>query len=457
MSEPTPRTGSDPGLTILAPGSRGDVAPCVALASALHEQYGYRVRVVAHPSLRFLVQTPEIDFWPLSSFSREEVEEAVASLYGALARPIPSPSRVREAWGRFAANYNESLVRQCLEACEGSRAVLFTIIDIAGLTVAEKLGIPSYPLYSSPVTRSGHMAHTLFLPFVESMYPLNYVSHLIGEQLAWQPFRPLVNRARKALGLAPMPWSGPFGRLIRQELPIFYHYSEALLPKPRDWPAHAHVTGYWFLDPVGPSSLPATLLEFLDRGPAPIYVNFGSVSSLNSEARIAQVLAGAKSAGVRVLLEAPEQGIDVANLPPEVFRVSGDVPHVSILPRVSAVVHHGGVGTTHAALRAGVPSVICPALGDQFLWGSRVSRMGVGPPIVSPRRFGSEAIAAAIRRAVTDSGIAARAAEIGRRVRAEDGAARAARALRPYLEEPEPRPTAFGALRAVPRAGQMVL
>jgi UDP:flavonoid glycosyltransferase YjiC (YdhE family) len=421
-------------VTILAPGSRGDVAPCVALGRGL-ESEGYQVRVVAHPSLSPLFEGQGPELRPMSGYSRQAVEDAVAALYAALARPVPSPSRVREAWRRIAQTYEDQLVTQCLEACAGSSAVLFTIIDIAGLSVAEKLGIPAYPVFSAPVTRSHVAPHALVLPFADSLGPFNYLSHLVGEQVSWQTFRPIVNRARRTLGLAPMSRRGPFGRLIREQQPIFYHYSPTLLPRPRDWSPHAHVTGYWFLDPSVPPQLPDRVAEFLDRGSKPIWVGFGSMGSLNSESRLTTVLEAAKVARVRVLLETSWPGIDSVDLGPDVLVVQ-DVPHVAVLAHVAAVVHHGGVGTTHAVLRAGVPSVVCAALGDQFLWGSRVVKAGAAPPMVGPRRMTVEHLARAIRQAVSDPGIAAQAAAVGRGLRAEDGTASAVAALRGYLDAP---------------------
>jgi sterol 3beta-glucosyltransferase len=112
------------------------------------------------------------------------------------------------------------------------------------------------------------------------------------------------------------------------------------------------------------------------------------------------------------------------DLPDDVLALD-EIPHDWLFPKVAAVVHHGGAGTTAAAMRAGRPAVVVPFFADQPFWAQRVERLGVGPPSVPLKRLTADRLAAAIRAAVTDEGIARRAAELGERLRAEDGVGRA--------------------------------
>ena len=98
-----------------------------------------------------------------------------------------------------------------------------------------------------------------------------------------------------------------------------------------------------------------------------------------------------------------------------------------------ALVHHGGAGTTGAGLRAGKPTVTCPFFGDQPFWGRRVAALGVGPKPIPPRRLTAERLAQAIRSATTDEDMRTRAAEIGEKVRTEDGVARAVKIINDEL------------------------
>jgi sterol 3beta-glucosyltransferase len=102
-----------------------------------------------------------------------------------------------------------------------------------------------------------------------------------------------------------------------------------------------------------------------------------------------------------------------------------DVPHAWLFPRLAAVIHHGGAGTTGAGLRAGVPSIITPFVTDQWAWAERVAALDVGPRVPGIRKLTAEKLAAAIQTAVKDSAQRARAAALGAKIRAEDGLARA--------------------------------
>ena len=160
--------------------------------------------------------------------------------------------------------------------------------------------------------------------------------------------------------------------------PILYGYSPAVIPPPADWGADVHVTGYWFLDPAEDWTPDAALADFLAAGPPPVYVGFGSMSSRNPEETANLILDALARAGQRGIIHAGWNGLQRSDLPGSVMMVDG-VPFAWLFPRVAAVVHHGGAGTTSAGLRAGVPSVVVPFFGDQPYWGQRVADLGVGP------------------------------------------------------------------------------
>lgn len=116
-----------------------------------------------------------------------------------------------------------------------------------------------------------------------------------------------------------------------------------------------------------------------------------------------------------------------------VFRVDS-IPHAWLFPRVAAVVHHGGAGTTAAGLRAGVPSIVIPFFGDQPFWGQRLAELGVGLAPIPRKQLTAERLADAIDRAVTDQSMRQRAADLGTKIRGEDGIAHAV-AIVQELEE----------------------
>jgi sterol 3beta-glucosyltransferase len=223
----------------------------------------------------------------------------------------------------------------------------------------------------------------------------------------------------------------PLGRfpdlLVRADgspVPIIYPYSPHLLPVPDDFPPHVHVTGSWFLDRPADWQPDPELVRFLEAGPAPVYVGFGSMGGSGGLERAKVVLEALEKSGQRGLIASGWGGLKASELPPSVFMLES-VPHDWLFPKVSAVVHHGGAGTTAAGLRAGKPTVICPFLGDQPFWGRLVYERGVGPQPIPQGKLTAARLTEAIRIATQDAAMRRRAEALGQKIRAEDGVARA--------------------------------
>lgn len=138
-----------------------------------------------------------------------------------------------------------------------------------------------------------------------------------------------------------------------------------LLPKPKDWGSHISVSGFFVLPSKDVFTPPPDLLEFLEAGNPPIYVGFGSIVVDDSEAMTSLVFEAIRQAGVRAVVSKGWGSLGTANIepPPNVFLL-GNIPHTWLFERVSAVVHHGGAGTTAAGLFSGKPTVIVPFFGD---------------------------------------------------------------------------------------------
>jgi UDP:flavonoid glycosyltransferase YjiC (YdhE family) len=208
-----------------------------------------------------------------------------------------------------------------------------------------------------------------------------------------------------------------------------------VVPRPPEWSDRVHVTGYWFLDEASGFEPPEALAEFLEEGPKPVYVGFGSMTLVDPEATRALVLEALARAGQRAIVAIGRGAPQGARLSRTVLALDA-APHDWLFPRVAAVAHHGGAGTTAAGLRAGAPTVVLPLVGDQFFWGERVRALGAGPAPLPFARLSADGLAAAIRKAAEDDRIRERAAELGRRIRGEDGVARAVKALEKILRGP---------------------
>lgn len=239
-------------------------------------------------------------------------------------------------------------------------------------------------------------------------------------------YRGVFNKWRnEVLELPPRSlMASPLMQSDGQPVPAMYCYSPHVLPRPDDWPRTTIVTGYWFLDRTSDWRPPTGLPEFLASGAPPVYVGFGSMAG-RDPGRVTKIVLGALAkSGQRGVIASGWGGLKASKLPDEVFTIES-APHEWLLPRVAAVVHHGGAGTTAAGLHTGRPTVICPFFGDQPFWGRRVFELGLGPKPIPQKKLTVDNLASAIRAAVSEEAMRRGAADMGERIRAEDGVGRA--------------------------------
>jgi sterol 3beta-glucosyltransferase len=194
------------------------------------------------------------------------------------------------------------------------------------------------------------------------------------------------------------------------------------LPVPPDWPTNIHVIGAWTLPMPQGWTPPDDLAAFLANGEPPVYFGFGSMKVPDPLRMTQQIAAALKATGLRGVLQAGWAGL---NHHDNHLITIGDTPHAWLFPRMAAIVHHGGSGTTHAALKAGKPSLVVPFAVDQPFWGQRIAAAGAGVPPISPKRLTVEHLAAALRTLTQDSTMRQHAAAISEQMRAEDAIATA--------------------------------
>jgi UDP:flavonoid glycosyltransferase YjiC (YdhE family) len=420
-------------ITIVTAGSRGDVQPYVALALGF-ARAGHGVRVATHENFRAFVTARGLDFAPIGGDPQAILRGAAADAWLASGRNRNMLRFVREM-GRVAPALVEEMLADFWRACQDADAVIFSVVALASWQVAERLRVPSAGAFLQPFTRTRDFPAIGLPPALRLGGAFNWATHLVAEQLLWQPVRRRVNAWRGAtLGLSSLPVAGPLRTMARHRTPVLYGYSPSVVPRPADWPEWVHVTGYWFLD-VEPGWRPPPALEaFLADGPPPVYVGFGSMTPRNAARLTGIALEALERAGQRGVLLKGWGSLGEGDLPAWAHAVA-DVPHAWLFPRTAAVVHHGGAGTTGAGLRAGVPSILTPLGFDQPFWGARVAALGVGPAPISRRSLTAEQLAAAITAAVGDEGMRERAARLGAQIRAEDGVGCAVDRFERYVRE----------------------
>jgi sterol 3beta-glucosyltransferase len=411
-------------IVILTVGSRGDVQPYIALGAGL-AAHGHEVTIATSAGFAPLVAGRGLRHVPLQADFLELVQtpEGKAALSGG------NPLRLMRAIGPMLRR----MLDECWEAAQGADLVLYHPKSLAGPHVAEKLGVPALLAHPVPMfTPTGAFAHPVILAGRNLGRALNRLTYRLFDVALDASYLGLVNAwRRERLGL-PRADTGLAGRPVA----TLYGYSRHLLPPPTDWGEHVAVTGFWYLDQSGGWQPPEHLVRFLEAGPPPVYVGFGSMAGKDAPRLTAVVLDALRHAGRRAVVATGAGGLRVDS-PPEHVLVLDSVPHDWLFPRVAAVVHHGGAGTTGAALRAGVPQLICPFIADQPFWGRLVSDRGLGPAPIPQRRLTATSLADALVTADREL-TRARAAEIGRLVREEDGVGAAVQVVERYLREEAP-------------------
>ncbi|MGM4967777.1 glycosyltransferase [Tardiphaga sp. 1201_B9_N1_1] len=359
-------------VVIQALGSRGDVQPFLALGQML-KQAGHDVRLATSQEFAVAVEQAGLAWAPLhidfkKIMTKHAGQEAIGSLRGAIkaAREVKPLMRIvlDDAWA----------------ASSGADLLIYHPKILAGPHIAEKLGIPALIALPMP-----GLSPTAAFPTPLFRWPVwsgltNRFSHHLVLAATRLGYRGMIDAWRDAaLGLPPAATvKTSMLNVLGKPVPRLYGFSEALVSRPADWTANDHITGYWFSDLEPAWSPPADLVAFLEAGLMPIYIGFGSMAPGNAAVRTAIVVEALERAGLRGVLGLGWGGMEEIEAAPHVHFVH-DVPHEWLFPRVQAVVHHGGSGTTHAGLRYGRPTLVCPLLGDQPFWGRRIAELGAGP------------------------------------------------------------------------------
>jgi sterol 3beta-glucosyltransferase len=406
-------------VSILAPGSRGDIQPYIALGQGLVAA-GHGVRLVTTIDHEALVKGYglEVTAIPVS------VEAALQSRATSAAVEGGGVIASFRAFAELAKKAARATAELGLEASRGVDAVV-TGFSAAALAdgIARKLQVPLVQAYNVPLTPTAAFPGAL-VPGLDFGAFSRRLGHRLTRQALWLTTRSSVNEVlREVLDASPMGLFPPRASGL-SDGPVLYGFSEAFLPRGPEWKDDVEVTGFWFVEESSGFSPSPDLAAFLEAGPPPVCIGFGSMTSEDPKRTTTLVLEAVKQAGVRCVLLSGWAGLAPEALPPTVF-LTKSVAHSWLYPRCSAVVHHGGAGTTAAALSAGVPALVVPFHGDQPFWASRVKVAGTGPAPIPKKQLTVKALVAALVEATTSEAMRGRCAEVGVRVRSESGVARA--------------------------------
>lgn len=448
-------------------GSRGDVQPFVALGKTLRALHGHRVRLATHPTFRGFVEENGLEFF---SIGGDPAELMAFMVKNPGLMPGMDSLRSGDVGKRRKGMYEivQGCWRSCIEIGDGtgtrasddpqSRASLDSGIAMDGdisskpfiadaiianppsfahIHCAEKLGIPLHLMFTMPWSPTQAFPHPL--ANIQSSNAdanmSNFVSYALVEMMTWQGLGDVINRFReKSLGLEPVSLMWAPGMASRLRIPYTYCWSPALIPKPKDWGPHISISGFYFLSLADKFKPEPELAAFLEDGPPPVYIGFGSIVVDDPNAMTRLIFDAIRITGQRALVSKGWGGFgaDELGIPDGVFML-GNVPHDWLFKHVSCVVHHGGAGTTAAGIALGKPTVIVPFFGDQPFWGAMVAKAGAGPTPVPHKQLTATNLAAAIEAALKPSA-RERAQELGARIRSEKGTTVGAKSFQSNLD-----------------------
>lgn len=411
-------------IVLFAHGTRGDVAPMVALGWQLTRN-GHDVTAAVPNEFRGFADRAGLDFAPLPF-------DMMAWLGTAEGRRLLHVGGIPLLRG-LAREYElraDSFDDAYIAAARGADAFVGNHVTCdRAFALGDALTVPVAVFIPYPATHSREYSSLALTRGRLRSRTLRIASHELHHRLWWHQIAKAVNRFRRKLELPSSP-QPTFRRLMGPGELSLYSLSTSLFPRPTDWPEQFKVTAPWKLpgqlrDDLD-EALPADLEGWIEEGDPPVFLGFGSMPVLDPQPLLDDVIAVTTALGRRAIVSENCVPASANGSLPDRLRVVGAVDHDRLFPRCAAVVHHGGIGSITSSLAAGRPTMVCSVFADQPWWGEHMVRLGVGTHV--PFRKLDRASLESGLRVLLDPGTARRAAALGGQIQAEgDGLPAAAR------------------------------
>ena len=423
-------------------GTQGDVQPYLALAVAL-KQRGYSAVLGASEDFKDMIEGYGVEFHSLGASIQNFLQQSRFENAMSQSMLINGPSLLRQG-----QQIVDTAARRAWVMCQGADAIILNMNTSFGIDIAEALRIPAIMSALQPLNSTSEFPLCMYYvgsDFGKAFNRLTYTAMTVQQMYYNLPRNKL---RRELMGLDARLMGGLFRNTDGSPLTTLYAYSPVVSPRPRDWPKTAIVTGYWPLHDRSNWQPSPEFQAFLARGEAPVYIGFGSMPF--GAQRNTQILKEAVRAwGGRAVVARGWGGIDPSDLPENIFAIE-KAPHDRLFRYVSAVVHHGGAGTTAAGLYLGRPTFIVPQAVDQPYWGRRVYELGCGPKPVRLRKLTPEILAEALKDLSSNVSYRQRAAAVADEINAEDGTDKAIRVIERVMANHQPHLRTINPLAILP-------
>jgi len=412
-------------ITILSYGSRGDVEPFVTLSRGLVKK-GHRVVLAGPECFLYLAEGDQLEYVGLPGDPQQMVDRLIEKAKNNRLRMI----QVMADFVLPLAKEVGGLVRT---ACQDAEVIIHAfLLTTSGYEAARERGIPDISVQFFPVFTTTSQFPAPTFPDLPLGNSYRRLTHELVSGGFWQGSRFLYRSLQKANPDFPNLSGWPFDKDNDRLTPILYAFSPAVVPRPDDWPEQAQLTGYWFPDDQKNWIPDQRLADFIQEGPPPIAVAFGSTSSRSLIGIYEKVSRALTLSGQRgILVGAGQESIKIT---PTQLQ-TGSVPYGWLFQRCAAVIHHGGAGTTGQGLAAGVPNIVLPFTSDQPFWARRVYKLGAGPKPIPPRKITSQRLAGVIKAVLNDPVMSEKSRELGQTISNEGGVSRAVSLIEKYAAQ----------------------
>jgi sterol 3beta-glucosyltransferase len=419
-------------VLIMTYGSHGDVQPYVALGKGLQDK-GHEVTLATSERFSGFVGEHGLRFAGLSddllsiidTDQGREMLENTGNLFQVVKRTVTMLKQV--------GPLQRELLDDSWSAGIAAKpdVVVFHPKAYAGPHIAEKLGVPVVLALPIPMMVPTSEYPNMGFPNLKLGGWYNRMTYRLVNTLMGMSAGKHVKALRAAHGLPRQKRFDILHTTDGRDIPVLHAMSRYVVGQPSDWPDTAVMTGYWFLDRPQSWTPPAELDAFLQAGPPPVYVGFGSMAGRDPERLASIVVDALQKAGVRAIIATGWGGLKTESLPDSILKID-QAPHEWLFPRMAAIVHHGGAGTTAAALRAGKPSIIVPFFGDQPFWAKRVHEIGAGTRPIPQKKLTRENLADALATVTGSAEMRRTAEDLGQRIRGENGIGAAVASIERY-------------------------
>ncbi|GAA0464911.1 glycosyltransferase [Parasphingorhabdus litoris] len=407
-------------ILILTYGTRGDVQPFIALSKALQED-GHSVTLATASRFAPLVATHDVNFAPLgdgllSIIDTQQGRQAMEGANGFLGM-IKTNLKLMKRVKPLQAE----LVQDCWDVAEKVRPdlIVFHPKAFAAYAISERMKVPLVMALLIPMLVPTNTTAHLGFPKLKLGRLYNRLTHQAVQLLMRMPARKTLNHWRTSHGFGKQPLE-LFKDGTGAQIPIVAGFSEAVIDRPADWPPNLFMGGFWFLQSNVTDALSEEVETFLNEGDPPICFGFGSMVGSDPMRLRKTILGALEETGQRGLILSGWGGVPKGQTHDLVLEVNS-APHDLLLPRVLAMVHHGGAGTTAAALRAGVSQIIIPFMGDQPFWGQRMKELGVAPDPIRQKDLTITNLKGALDRIVNEPSFYVSALKLSKTIKSENG------------------------------------